>query len=53
MENLITLGGAILFLTILLVGSYVAYILCLLFIKLTDVIQKFTEWLENKSFNKF
>ena len=51
MEYLVTLGGAILVLTIIGVGSYVAYILCLLFIKFTDMIRKFTEWLENKLFN--
>lgn len=51
MENLTTLLGGILFFIILLCGSYVAYVLCLLFIKLTDILKRFTEWLENKLFN--
>lgn len=51
MENLMLLGQVLLLITIIAFGSYIVYILCLLFIKLTDMIQKFTEWLENKLFN--
>ena len=51
MDNFIALGQGLLFGMIVLFGSCVIYILCLLFIKLIDMIQKFTEWLENKLFN--
>ena len=50
MENFIALGQAILFVMMLLFGSYVICILCMLFIKLTNMIQKFIIWLENKLF---
>lgn len=51
MEKLILLGQGLLWATIIGLGTYVFYILCLLFIKLIDIIQKFTEWLENKLFS--
>lgn len=51
MTELIALGQAILFITLLLVGSYAIFILCLLFIKLTMLMLKFAKWVEKKLFN--
>jgi hypothetical protein len=51
MDKLIMIGQGLILATIVAFGSYILYILCLFFIKLTDIIKGFTESLENKLFN--